>query len=213
MDIWILNMIKNKNCGIPDKIYLECVAILGCICLLRFTAYIFISEVCYNISLWETIDKIIVWSAIVLIVLIKVRKYFIYKNNRISLERNKKLVQATFDAKEFKALHLRGIRCSYCMVGYYTEGDRTYRFECKIYDKQIALCDVFWFIHKKGVFPSKMGVYVDSTDYNNYQMQVYEFLDATLKMNKELAEYAYVNVRHGIDIGQWKREKEERERK
>lgn len=149
MDIWIINMIKNKNCGIPYKIELECMAFLGCRVLLLGVG-VFIEEVCYDFSLWETIDKIIVWSAIILIVLIKVRKYINSKNNRISLERNKKLVQATFDAKEFKALHLRNIRCLYYIVGYYTEGDRTYRFEYEIYDKQIAICDVFWFIHKKG---------------------------------------------------------------
>lgn len=44
-------------------------------------------------------------------------------------------------------------------------------------------------------------------------MQVYEFLDATLKMNQGLAEYAYRNVSYGIDVGRLKREKEERDRK
>ena len=144
--------------------------------------------------------------------IIKIRKFIHSKINRISLERNKKLIQASF--KKFKAIGKYGrISCTYNIVGYYIEGNRTYQFECEIYDTQRQVCEAFQYINNKGVFPEKIDVYVDSTNYNNYQMQVYEFLDATLKMNKELAEYAYLNIRHGIDIGQWKREKEERDKK
>ena len=80
------------------------------------------------------------------------------------------------------------------MVAYYTKGTRTYRFECKVYDRQAGLCNVFRSIYKKGEFPEKINVYIDSTNYNNYQMQVYEFLDETLKINKELVEHEYYNV-------------------
>lgn len=201
MDELIIKMIKNKNCGIPDKIFRECTLILGCILLLTIID-VFIEEVCYDISLWEIIKKIIILSAIILIAVIKVRKSISSKNNHISLECNKKLIQATFNVKEFRtyismySYHL----CSYYIVGYYTEESRTYRFDCKIYDKQMHVCDIFKFIHKKGVFPEKIDVYVDSTNYNNYQMQVYEFLDATLKMNRELVKDAPNNILFGVDI-------------
>lgn len=88
------------------------------------------------------------------------------------------------------------------MVGYYTEDNRTYRFDCEIYDKQTRVCDIFKYIHKKGVFPEKIDVCVDSANYNNYQMQVYEFLDTTLKMNHKLVKEAPDNILYGIDISQ-----------
>ena len=209
----IIKMIKNKNCGTLDKIFEEYyVLFIGCLGVLSI-ADIVIEEVCYDTSLWEIIKKIIILSIIILIVAIKVRKYINSKSNHISLERNKKQIQATFNIKEFKALlNYARITCIYYIVGYYTEGNRTYRFDCEIYDKQRPVCNAFQFIQKNGVFPEKIDVYVDSTNYNNYQIQVYEFLDATLKMNKELAEYAYENVEYGIDIGRLIREKEKRDR-
>ena len=208
MDEFIIKMKKNKNCDKPGKINLEFISIITCT-LPLIIADTFIQEVCYDTSLWEVIKKIIILSAIVLVVVIKVRKYIIAKNNHISLEHNKKLIQATFDVKEFRSyIHMSSYHlCSYHMVGYYTEDNRTYRFDCEIYDKQTQVCDIFTYIHKKGIFPEKINVYVDSTNYNNYQMQVYEFLDATLKMNGQLVKDAPNNIKFGVDISQQKRRK------
>ena len=212
MDIWILNMIKNKNCGIPEKIFMEFIMTICIIGIPLAFVDIFIVEVCYDTSIWEIVKKIIILSAIILIVVIKVRKFIYSKINRISLECNKKLIHASFI--EFRAIGNYGrISCTYHIVSYYMEGNTTYQFECEIHDMQDQVCEAFKYIKKKGVFPEKVDVYVDSTNYNNYQMQIYEFLDATLKMNRELAEYAYENIEYGIDIGRWKREKEARERK
>lgn len=209
MDELIIKMVKNKNCAKPDKIFLECISILACTIPLLI-ADIFIEELCHDTSLWEIVKKIIILSAIILIVVIKARKYINSKINHISLERNKKLIQATFNVKEFRTyISMRNYHlCSYYIVGYYTENNKTYRFYCEIYDNQQPVSDVFGYIQKNGVFPEKIDVYVDATNYNNYEMQVYEFLDATLKMNRELAEYAYDNVKYGMDIGQYKKEKE-----
>lgn len=208
MNELIINMIKNKNCSIPERVCVECVSISVCLALL-LGVDTFIEEVCYDTLLWEITKKVIILSAIILIVVIKVSKYINSKINHISLESNKKLIQANFNVKEFKAIGSYGrISCTYYIVGYYTEENRTYRFDCEIYDNQQPVSDVFGYIQKHGVFPEKIDVYVDATNYNNYEMQVYEFLDATLKMNKELAEYAYDNVKYGMDIGQYKKEKE-----
>lgn len=196
MDKLIINMINNKKCGRMNKIFYECIAISICIAFL-LGVDVFIEEVCYNTSIWEIVKKVMVFFALILLVLTKIKKYINSKNNYIALERNKKLIQVTFNAEEFKAIgmfHQHTI-CSYYVVGYYTEGNRTYRFDCEINDKQASVCNIFKLIHKQGVFPKKINVYVDSTNYNNYQMQVYEFFDETLKMNKELVEYEYYNVR------------------
>lgn len=204
MDELIIKMQKNKHCDIPDKFFGECVLILACIIPLLI-ADIFINEVCYDTSIWGIVKKIIILCAVILIVISKVRKYVNFKKNRKSLECNKKQIQAIFNVKEFRTyISMRCYHlCSYYIVGYYIEGNRTYRFDCEIYDRQRPLSDVFGYIQEKGLFPEKIDVYVDATNYNNYQMQVYEFLDATLKMNRGLAEYAYGNVKFGVDIGNY----------
>lgn len=195
MDELIIKMMQNRGCERLEKNFQACLLILGGMALLLATN-VFIEEICYDESFWKKIINIFALVIILVLIIKKIIKYDDLKKNTISFERNKKLIQAKFNIKEFQAIGYFNQRhiCSYYLAAYYTKGTRTYRFECKIYDRQASLCNVFRSIYRKGEFPEIINVYVDSTNYNNYQMQVYEFFDETLKINKELVEHEYYNV-------------------
>lgn len=196
MDELIIKMMQNRGCERLEKGFQACLLILGGIALL-LAADILIAEICYDESFWKTMEGIFVFIIIFIIFIKMIMKYNSQKKKNISLECNKKLVQAKFNAEEFQAIGFLNQRhiCSYYLVGYYVEGTRTYKFESKIYDRQASVCNVFKSIDKRGKFPETINVYVDSTNYQNYQMQVYEFLDETLKINQELVEKEYYHVR------------------
>ena len=49
-------------------------------------------------------------------------------------------------------------------------------------------------INEKGKFPTKIYIQVDVSDYRNYKMLGYEFLEETLKNNKDIVEQELYGV-------------------
>lgn len=73
----------------------------------------------------------------------------------------------------------------YCIVAYYVDEACTYKFTCKVRDDQDDLYQVFVKLKKEGEFP-KVKVLVNSQNYNDYKVLGYEFIEETIRQNKEL---------------------------
>lgn len=73
----------------------------------------------------------------------------------------------------------------YRIVAYYVQGVNTYRFCCKVEDDQRDLYTIFLKLREVGEFP-KLKVLVNPNNYKDYRPLGYEFIEDTVRLNKEL---------------------------
>ncbi len=97
-----------------------------------------------------------------------------------------KIMEAKFSKNEFE-FGIRRYDHSYYVVGYLVEDNCTYRFNCKVLDFHSEGLEIFNEIKKRGRFP-KISVLVEEANYNNYEMKIFDFLNETLEMNKDIVD-------------------------
>ncbi|MBQ9984381.1 MAG: hypothetical protein IJP29_07305 [Lachnospiraceae bacterium] len=73
----------------------------------------------------------------------------------------------------------------YCIVAYYVEESCTYKFTGKVRDDQDDLYRVFVKLKQEGEFP-KVKVLVNPQNYKDYKVLGYEFIEETIRQNKEM---------------------------
>lgn len=73
----------------------------------------------------------------------------------------------------------------YIIVAYYVQDVNTYRFHCKVEDDQSDLYTIFLKLREVGEFP-KLKVLVNPNNYKDYKALGYEFIEDTVRLNKEL---------------------------
>lgn len=131
---------------------------------------------------------LIVINILVVLIVAALTISFIIKkrNKRTSLLFNGKIVTANFSKNEFRFGFTRYYH-TYNIVGYFVEGNHTYMFNAKVIDHSVYSLKIFNEIIKRGKFPP-IPVLVEESNYNNYEMKVYEFLDETLKINKDIVD-------------------------
>lgn len=56
---------------------------------------------------------------------------------------------------------------------------------CEVLDPNYLGLKIFNEIKARGVFPN-ISILVDKNNYNNYEIQIYDFLNTTLEMNEEI---------------------------
>ena len=133
------------------------------------------------------INIIVVLIVVGLTIRIIINKY----DKRKSLLCNGKVVAANFSKDEFMfgfARYTHGYR----ITGYLLEDDYTYMFQCEVLDRNIETMMILDEIKKRGEFPP-LPVRVECGNYNNYKILVFDFLNETLEMNKEIVDDVVYN--------------------
>lgn len=133
------------------------------------------------------INIIVVLIVAGLTIHIIINKYY----KRKSLLCNGKIVTANFSKDEFMFGFARSTH-GYQITGYLVEDDYTYMFQCEVLDRNIETMMILKEIMKRGEFPP-LPVRVECGDYNNYEIQVFDFLNETLEMNKEIVDDVIYN--------------------
>lgn len=108
------------------------------------------------------------------------------RNKRKSLLSNGKIITVNFSKDDFMFAFARAHH-AYRITGYLVEDGHTYMFQCDVLDRSMETMMILDEIKKKGEFPP-LPVLVERGNYNNYEIQAYDFLNETLEINKEIVE-------------------------
>lgn len=102
--------------------------------------------------------------------------------------KERKLIECNVNREEmvlFPSGSRYPIMGKYGIVAYYVQDANTYRFCCKVEDNQDDLYTVFLKLREVGEFP-KLKVLVNPNNFKDYRALGYEFIEDTIRLNKEL---------------------------
>lgn len=141
-------------------------------------------EIKFNIQ-FKTINAIVA-SIIFFNGIFLIRKKII---KQAQLNRVGREIEVKFSEREFVCLPpTASMPGKYTVVGYYIQNNVTYRFKQLFFEDQLKVYSIIRAISEKGRFPTKVYVKVDPTDFQNYRILGYEFLEETLKINEDIVE-------------------------
>lgn len=178
MDELIINIRKCTQINHYVEIVISLIGILG-IC---FGMYYIVIELLADDASGMSFLFIVYAIVAIRIICHSIKKYKCRKH----LMTDGKIIKAKFNKSEFR-FGLNRHYNKYYIVAYYVEGITTYRFNCEVLDFETRGLTIFNEIKTKGIFPD-IPILVQKGNYSNYEMQIYDFLNETLELNKEIVD-------------------------
>lgn len=183
MNKQVSNMKRYNIISFYEQLFILILGIVG----LSMGVYVFEKEIFYydDTGMNPYVTGINILT--VLIVATFIISFIVKKRNkRKSLLSNGKIVTANFSKDDFMFGVARSHH-AYRINGYLVEDGHTYMFQCDVLDRSMETMMILDEIKKRGEFPP-LPVLVERGNYNNYEIQAYDFLNETLEMNKEIVE-------------------------